>query len=189
MEQKEILAMVEKRVLDIPGVVAIRFLDPEMREEVTRLEILAEINGACMGLMPFVNEGVWEALSREISFIIIGDAHFIVDNEGLLYLKDMEGQVLGQYVPAHLKKDFLKKNPDAQFLSDDFVIHPGVSVRGEPYFIISEIPFKHLEGLPEITRVTSGSVSTMSDDFVRSAMGLTGPKTWTHLVGFDIDRT
>ena len=108
MEQKEILAMVEKRVLDIPGVVAIRFLDPEMREEVTRLEILAEINGACMGLMPFVNEGVWEALSREISFIIIGDAHFIVDNESALP-QGHGGQVLGQYVQLP-EEDFLEES-------------------------------------------------------------------------------
>lgn len=187
MERGEVLARVEERVLAIPGVVAMRFLDPELKEEVTRLELLAEKNGACMGLMPFVNEGVWESLAREVSLVIVGNAHLIVANEGLLYMKDAKGQVLGEYVPPHLKEAFVREHPDANFLSEDFVLHPGVAVEGEPYFLINEVPFEHLEGVPGVVRVTSGSISTMSDDLVRDALGYTGEKQWTHLVGFDLD--
>jgi len=186
IDRAEVLRRVEERVLAIPGVVAMRYLDPELKEEVTRLELLAEKNGACMGMMPFVNEGVWEALARDVSFMIVGNAHLIVDNEGLLYMKDAKGQVIGEYVPPHLKEAFLREHPDANFLSEDFVLHSGVEVEGEPYFLINEVAFRYLDGIPGISRVTSGSVSTMSDDLVRSVTGHVGEKQWTHLVGFDL---
>ena len=185
-ERESILANVQKAILAIPGVEAIRFLEPELKEEITRIELLAEQNGACGGLMPFRNGGVWAALSREVSFMVVGNAHFIVHNEGLLYMMDTSGQVIGEYVPPHLKEQFVKDHPDANFLSDDFVLHSDVTVKGEPYFLIDEVDFPYLDKMEGITRLTSGSVSTMSDDWVRSLMGCEGPERWTHLVGFDI---
>ena len=136
--------------------------------------------------MPFRNGGVWAALSREVSFMVVGNAHFIIHNEGLLYMMDTSGQVIGEYVPPHLKEQFVKDHPDANFLSDDFALLSDVTVRGEPYFLIDEIDFPYLEKVKGITRLTSGSVSTMSDDRVRSLMGCEGPELWTHLVGFDL---
>lgn len=185
-EREAVLANVERRVLAIPGVEAVRFLGPELKEEITRLELLAEKNGACSGLMPFRNGGVWAALSREVSLMVVGNDNLIVQNEGLLYLMDATEQVIGEYVPPHLKGEFLKQHPDANFLSDDFVLHPNVVVHGEPYFLIGEVPFPYLDNTEGITKVTSGSVSTMSDDWFRSKIGLEGPKLWTHLLGFDL---
>ncbi|KQM11554.1 hypothetical protein AOA80_07660 [Methanomassiliicoccales archaeon RumEn M1] len=187
-EREAVLAEVERAVLKIPGVEGMRFLDPELKEEITRLELLAEQNGACGGLMPFRNGGVWAALSREVSLIVVGNAHLIVHNEGLLYMMDTSGQVIGEYVPPHLKERFVKEHPNANFLSDDFVLHSDVTVQGEPYFLIDEVDFPYLENIEGITRLTSGSVSTMSDDMVRSLMGFDGPQRWTHLVGFDLLR-
>jgi hypothetical protein len=65
-------------------------------------------------------------------------------------------------------------------------MHPEVEISGEPYFLIDEIRFHYIEDVPGVARVTSGSISTMSDDLVRQVLGYTGPKQWTHLVGFDI---
>lgn len=186
MDREAILAVVEKRVREIPGVVDMRFLDPELKENVTRLELLAEQNGSCGGLMNFVNKGVWEALAREVSLVIVGNAHLLVDNEGLLYMMDEKDQIIGEYVTPAQKTKLLEDNPNCQFLSEDFIMHPEVEISGEPYFLIDEIRFHYIEDIPGVIRVTSGSLSTMSDDFVRTNMGYTGPQTWTHLVGFDI---
>ncbi len=185
-EREEVLAGVERIVLAIPGVEAIRYLEPELKEEITRLELLAEQNGACSGLMPFRNGGVWAALSREVSLMVVGNPHLIVHDEGLLYMMDASGQVLGEYVPPHLKEEFKREHPTASFLSDDFVLHQGMAAQGEPYFLIGEVSFPYLDNVEGITRVTSGSISTMSDDRVRSLMGLEGHARWTHLVGFDL---
>jgi hypothetical protein len=188
MERDAILTAVEDKVRTIPGVVDMRFLDPDLKENITRLELLAEKNGSCGGLMPFVNRGVWEALSREVSFVIVGNTHLLVDNKGLLYMMDQKQQIIGEYVTSEQKRELLEKKPDTQFLSEDFIMHPEVEICGEPYFVIDEIRFQYIEDVPGVTRVTSGSMSTLSDDLVREVMGYTGPKQWTHLIGFDIKK-
>jgi hypothetical protein len=188
MDREAVLAAVEKKAREIPGVVDVRFLDPDLKENITRLELLAEQNGSCGGLMNFVNRGVWEALAREVSLVIVGNAHLLVDNEGLLYMMDEKDQIIGEYVTPQQKAEILEKNPNTQFLSDDFIMHPEVEICGEPYFLIDEIRFQYIEDIPGVTRVTSGSLSTMSDDLVRTVMGYTGPQTWTHLVGFDVQK-
>lgn len=186
MDRETILAAVEDRVREIPGVMDMRFLDPVLKEEITNLEVQAEKNGACGGLMPFVNRGVWEALGREISLVVVGNAHFLVDNKGLLYMMDQKGQIMGEYITPEQRKKILEERPDTRFLSEDFILHPEVEIYGEPYFLIDEIRFDYLEAVPGITRVTSGSMSTMSDDYIRGLLGFTGPDQWTHLIGFDL---
>ncbi|MBI0581668.1 MAG: hypothetical protein JET69_01470 [Methanomassiliicoccales archaeon] len=188
MDRETILAAVEERIRAIPGVMDMRFLDPSLKEEVTNLEVQAEKNGACGGLMPFVNRGVWEALGREVSLVIIGDTNLLVDNRGLLYMMDQKGQIMGEYVTPQQREKILKEKPETKFLSEDFILHPEVEIYGEPYFLIDEISFDYLEGLKGIMRVTSGSVSTMSDDYIRGLLGFSGPNKWTHLIGFDLMR-
>jgi hypothetical protein len=186
MDRKTVLTEVEQRVREIPGVVDMRFLDPDLKEEVVKLEMLAEKNGACGGLMPFVNKGVWEALAREVCFVIVGNAHLLVDNKGLLYMMDDKKQILGEYVTPEQRAEILRTKPDTHFLSDDFIMHPEVEISGEPYFLIDEIKFDYIRDIPGVTRVTSGSTSTLSDDMIRTVMGHPGPDQWTHLIGFDI---
>ena len=111
MDRQTVLAEVEERVRAIPGVVDMRFLDPDLKEEVTRLEMLAEKNGACAGLMPFVNKGVWEALAREVSLILVGNTHLLVDNKGLLYMLDQKGQVMGEYVTPEQTRGAAGREP------------------------------------------------------------------------------
>jgi hypothetical protein len=186
MDRETVLAAVEDRIRTIPGVMDMKFLDPALKEEVTNLEVQAEKNGACGGLMPFVNRGVWESLGREVSLVIIGDPHLLVDNRGLLYMMDQKGQIMGEYITPQQREKMLEEDPDTKFLSEDFILHPDVEIEGEPYFLIDEIRFDYLDGVPGITRVTSGSVSTLSDDYLREILGFTGPNKWTHLIGFDL---
>jgi len=188
MDRETILAAVEDRIRAIPGVMDMRYLDPVLKEEVTNLEVQAEKNGACGGLMPFVNRGVWEALGREVSLVIIGNTHLLVNNRGLLFMMDQKGQIMGEYVTPQQREKILEEKPDTKFLSEDFILHPEVEIQGEPYFLIDEIGFDYLEGIAGIARVTSGSMSTMSDDYVRGLLGFTGPDSWTHLIGFDLDK-
>ncbi|MDH7508871.1 MAG: hypothetical protein QHH00_05680 [Methanomassiliicoccales archaeon] len=182
-----ILERVERKIRGIPGVVDMVFLDNEFKENIIALEKKAEENGAVGGLMPFVNKGVWEALNRDVSFIMIINKVSIpeVASDHTIYLVDQKGQILGEYVSKdRLAK--LKDREDVCFLSDDFVLYSDIEIVGEPYFLIPEIEFHGLDGIEGITRVTSGSISTLSDFFVRYAKGYLESKHWTHLVGFDI---
>lgn len=187
MDREEVLAKVEERLRAMPGVVGVKVLDPRLKEEVHRMEARAEENGACAGLMPFVNKGVWESLDRQVNVIIVGNAHLLVGGgENLLLMVDRKGQVIGEYVRPHEKEEVLAKDPHANFLSDDFCLHPDIMPEGEPFILIGEIAFPYLEGIEGVERVTSGSVSPPTDDWVRNVLGYGGPREWTHLVGFDL---
>jgi hypothetical protein len=188
MDREKVLAAVEEHITAIPGVLGMKFLDAGLKEEITHLEVLAERNGACGGLMPFVNRGVWETLAREICLVIVGNLHLLVDNRGLLYMMDQKGQVLGEYVTPEQRQRLLAEKPDTSFLSEDFIMHPEVEIAGEPYFLIEEIAFRYLDDIEGVSRVTSGSTSTLSDDFIRSQFGVNQPQSWTHLVGFDLKK-
>ncbi|MBC7107424.1 MAG: hypothetical protein H5T41_01300 [Methanomassiliicoccales archaeon] len=186
-DRNKILEKVERRIRGIPGVVDMVFLDNEFKENIIALEKKAEENGAVGGLMPFTNKGVWEALSRHVSFIMIINKISIpeVASDHTIYLVDQKGQILGEYVSKERLMEF-KDREDVCFLSDDFVLYSDVEIVGEPYFLIPEIEFHGLDGIEGITRVTSGSISTLSDFFVRCTKGYLESKHWTHLVGFDI---
>ncbi len=185
MDRDSVLDDVKKRVLEIPGVVEVRFLDHDLKEEVKRLEALAEKNGAIGGLMPFTNKGVWESLSREVCLIMIGNALLITHEENLISLRDGAGHVLGKYIPPEKKEKIIKEYPNARFLSEDFIMFQDVEVVGEPYFLIDEVRFNFLDDIKEITHVTSASISSISDDFIRTHLCHYKEKMWTHLVGFD----
>lgn len=171
-----------------PGVVSVRFLDPELKQQIHHYETVAESHGAAGGLMRYKNRGVWEVLSRDVGLVLVceKDLQMLTDVDGMLSMMDPAGQVLGEYVaPAH-KEMMLREHPNAVFLSDDFVMYPDRKPEGEPYFLIDEVPVHDLDDIEGVCRVTSGSMTTLSDDVVRGLLGYTGPKKWTHLVGFDI---
>jgi len=52
--------------------------------------------------------------------------------------------------------------------------------------VLPRVDFPYLEDFPGVANVTSGSISTIADDFIRFRLGYRETKHWTHLIGFDI---
>jgi hypothetical protein len=183
-----ILATVEQRFRTAPGVVDVRYLDPELRERIDHHERIAESHGAAGGLMAYKNRGVWEVLSRQFGLVLICDRDLVLNSDlkGVVRMMDPTGQVLGEYVDPLRKEQVLKEYPDAYFMSEDFVMYPDRKAQGEPYFLLDEMPVHDLDDIDHVTRVTSGSMTTLSDDIVRGMLGYAGPKMWTHMIGFDL---
>jgi hypothetical protein len=186
MDKNEVLKNVEKTIRKIPGVVDIRFLDEDLREKVACLERQTEENGAVGGLMPFVNKGVWETLSRESCFVMILGSQEVpyTPLDHAIYLLDQKGQIVGEFLNEERRRE-MKSRDDVYFLSEDFVLYSGLEIHGEPYFLVPEIEFHGLDNVEGVSRVTSASISTPSDCLIRSAIGLTARRLWTHMVGFD----
>jgi hypothetical protein len=178
---------VRETVLAIQGVDAMEFLDHNFREEIERRERRAEGNGAVGGLMPFVNTGVWEVLTRQEVFVVVirPDVLILSPQEHLVHIVDERGQIIGEYLPEG-RREGMDLGEDAYFLSDDFVIYGDVEIVGEPYFRIPPMTFLPLEGMPGIRNLVSASISTVSDDYIRERLGFADTKHWTHLVGYDI---
>ena len=187
MDREEILSNVEKKVRGIPGVVDMKYLDEGLKEKIAGIEHQTEENGAVGGLMPFVNKGVWETLKRENCFVMIlgsQEMPFMVPDHAI-YLLDQKGQIVGEFLSEERRQE-MKRRDDVYFLSEDFVLYHGLEICGEPYFLVPEIEFREIDDVEGVTRVTSASVSTPCDHLIRSTMGRTTGRVWTHLVGFDL---
>ncbi|NYT12350.1 MAG: hypothetical protein GKC03_07375 [Methanomassiliicoccales archaeon] len=187
MDREDILTQVEARIRQLPGVIDMIFLDPQLKEKIVQLEREAETNGAAGGLMPFRNLGVWESLSRDISIVIVFESDTIVlgDSQPLIMV-DEKGNIIGEFVNEEKRSQLMGKE-DVHFLSEDFVIYTHLEVEGDPIFVMPNLEFKYIEDIDGVARVASGSISTLSDHHIRCLMDYENTKHWTHLVGFDLE--
>lgn len=187
MDRADVLANVKERVEGLPGIIAFQYLDEGWRKQIMLLEKEAESNGACGGLMPFTNKGVWSVFQREVQFLIVASSDSILlgDSEQLIHIEDQKGNVVGEWLSAKRLQE-LQGREDVCFLSTDFVLYSDVQVEGEPFFVLPHIDFPYLEGLEGVKDVASGSISTLSDDYIRERLGYSETKHWTHIVGFNV---
>lgn len=188
MNVDNVLASVEKRMRSVPGIIDFQYLDEDFRKEIATAENACEANGACGGLMPFVNTGVWETLRRKYCFIIVirSSISLLEPSKDLVYIMDKRGQIIGEYLTPERREEYHGRN-DVQFFGEDFVLYLDVQPEGEPFFVLPEIPFHFLDDVDGVIDVTSGSISTLSDDIIRKKLGHLDSKHWTHLVGFNIE--
>ncbi|HUL38801.1 MAG TPA: hypothetical protein VLU38_00775 [Methanomassiliicoccales archaeon] len=189
MDRDMVLASVKKRMEGLSGVIAFQYLDADWKKQIVMLEREAESNGACGGLMPFTNRGVWTAFDRAVQFIIVASSESILlgDSEQLVHIEDQKGQIVGEWIGARRMEDFAGRD-DVCFLSSDFVLYSSVDIVGEPFFVLPNIEFPYLDGLEGVKDVASGSISTLSDDYIRERLGYSQTKHWTHLVGFNVEK-
>ncbi len=189
MDKEQVLSAVKKRVESLPGVIAMKMLTPELRSAIIDLETEAERNGACGGLMPFTNRGVWESFRRQEQFVIVIDSSSIIlgNDDDLVYISDQSGQKIGEWLNETRMKE-MNGRDDICYISPDFILYANVKSVGEPFFVLPEMDFPYLKEIEEVENVTSGSISTMADDYIRHQLGHSKDKHWTHLIGFDIKK-
>lgn len=189
MEREQILSAVKNTVESLPGVIAVKMLDSELRTPIIELETEAEKNGACGGLMPFTNRGVWESFRRQEQFIIVIDSSSIIlgDDHDLVYISDQTGQRVGEWLNEERMKE-MQGRDDICYISPDFILYANVKSIGEPFFVLPEMEFPYLKDIEGVENVAWGSISTLADDFVRSRLGYNKGKHWTHLIGFDLKK-
>ncbi len=178
------LELVKRKLRLVPGLVDLKFLSDDEKKKIIELEKRAEDNGAAGGLMAFTNEGVWESLNRSFVVLLVMEHEKEVLNHSTpVKMVDENGQVLGEYMR---EGEVSPDREDVCFLSDDFVIYSDVKPEGTPYFLLPEIELPFLEDVEGIQDITSGSISTLSDHYIRKAMGYEDTDYWTHLVGFNL---
>ena len=187
MDKEAILKQVEETLRTIPGVMDVLLLDQQDRSHLESIEREAESHGACGGLMPFVNRGVWATMSREVVVIIvIGSSIPLIGNQfNIVYIEDQNKQVIGEYLTPERLEAF-KDRDDVCRIGPDFIIYNDRLPVGEPYFVLPELEFHFLDGIKELADVTSGSISTMADDWIRFKLGYMETKHWTHVIGFNL---
>jgi hypothetical protein len=188
MDKAAILKQVEETVRSILGVMDVWFLDAQDRTKLESIERETESHGACGGLMPFVNRGVWATMSREVvAVIVIGSSIPLIGNQfNIVYIEDQNKQVIGEYLTPERQEEF-KDRTDVCRIGPDFIIYGDKTMVGEPYFVLPELEFHFLDDIKEVMDVTSGSISTVADDWIRVKRGFVETKHWTHIIGFNLN--
>ena len=138
--------------------------------------------------MKYVNQGVQAVLGRDVCMVLVCKDRLVLDNDlrGIVYMTDPSGQILGEYLGPERREQVRKENPDAFFMSEDFVMYADRVPQGEPFFLLDEMPIHDLDDIEEVRNATSGSMTTLTDGAVREMLGFNAPRTWTRMVGFDI---
>lgn len=163
-------------------------MEEDFRDEVAAKEREAEEQGALGGLMNLVNEGLWEVLERDeqVALVLDADTALLRSTQNLLQLRDQKGNKVGEWVSPE-KAEQLRSSPQAQFVSDDFVLYRGVKMEGRPFFVLPEVDFGYLLSVEGISNVTSASPSGSADLAIRERLGYEGSGFISHLVGFDLE--
>ncbi len=124
MSQDEILSSVEEKLSHIDGLKAYRRLERETKDKVIVLEREAEESSIKNGLLRVANLGIFNALERQISMVLIFEAgsRLLDRAENLIQLKDQKGQLVGEWVNPE-KARAMQGDKSVSFLSHDFVLY------------------------------------------------------------------
>jgi len=178
---------VENILKEIPGILKVMKLDLKDKRHVSKLEKMAEDNGAAGGMMEFKNKGVWEALGRKNVVLIVADTEqgFRDPPCAWTLIVDERGSTVGEWIPEE-KIEAFKEREDIHFISKDFVLYKNVPRHGKSFFMMPPIPFPELDEVVGIRNVVSGTVSPPADAYLKK-ISETEENFWTIIIGYDTD--
>ena len=184
----------------LTGVLEAERVADEMRHEIDELESRYEHSA----FLPISTLGIHSVLARDEMWVILKDSQFrppprptvyMVEeldehgapDEQILTVEENTFRILGEEVLPGCEK----LHQDARPIGDGFVFYP--QRRNNPkipsYFLIPPIEFRELEESRDrlsITHVVSVSPSTLTDQYIRTALGFPHDADYaTVLIGFD----
>lgn len=179
-------------ILSIKGVLRVKLLNESEKRIVLELEGSAE-KRVLMGLMPGINQGVREALSRSFTVAAITSNAFEWPKRGLIKIV-IDGEVLGEDVRDHEELENLKREGHV-VLANFIVIHKDKyekfrrvgGFRGTT-LVVAPLDLPWVKRIPHAQRAVVGSPSPPADIFIKKLLGLSeeGP-LGSILIGFDLE--
>jgi hypothetical protein len=183
----EIIKLVEKVLLTIPGIMDVRYLDKKHFKEILRLETIVE--KSAIGIRCF-NEGLREVLKRQIVLAIAHLPNLRHPPEPIILWKAGE-EIVGEEVWEDEKIERLKKDSNVIFLGKNFILYRDKLIRlrkAESMLVYPPVRFPELEKIELIKDLVSITVSTPVDIYIKKKMGwnVNDSKIGTVLIGFNI---
>jgi hypothetical protein len=183
----EIIKLVKKVLLSIPGIMDVRYLDKKYFNEILRLETIVEKSS--IGIKCF-NEGLREVLKRQIVLAIAHLPNLRHPPEPIILWKAGE-EIVGEEVWEDEKIERLKKDSNIIFLGKNFILYKDKLIhlrKVEHMLVYPPVRFPELEKIELIKDSVSVTVSTLTDIYIKERMGwnVNDPKIGTVLIGFNI---
>ncbi|MGB7969061.1 MAG: hypothetical protein WCF28_05745 [Methanobacterium sp.] len=162
--------MVVEKAIDIikklDGAVDVQELSKDDRK--TLIEIESHHNN---DIIPVVNKGLNECLTREFCLVLLKTEDFRIPSEPTVLLVTDSGRILGQELISPEDKKKYAHNDNVVFLSNNFIIFKpdklSRSMGEKELFILPAIPFQELNDVLTIKDVVSCSPSTLGDKYLK----------------------
>lgn len=179
---EELVPRLRALLSSLAQVFEVRPLTVAEREHVQHLEDLAEQSGAAGGLMPFVNEGIHEALASDAIFAATTGPMTNEPPTPWTYMVDQDDQVIGEWLPQSRIAE-ARDSGRCVFLSDDFVMYKDRRSHGKSRFIMPFVCLPLDDDASVFSVCGVGSPSTPTDEYIRSLMGNPGKDVATFVLG------
>lgn len=193
----EVLQEVLDTINPLRGVQSVGVLNDEVRKRI--LEIEMEKTGE---IIPVINYGVHECLSREYTVAIIKTATFRPPPTPTVQLVDNKGHVLGEEIVNPEQKHKHEANENSTFVTPDFVLTQDPkeieeNLKSERLeenptkqaFVLPPVPFVEVEELEDTCDVVSSSPDPLADLYIKEYFNFEDdPKLASILVGFNVKK-
>jgi len=172
-------------ITGLKGVLSVQILSKENKEELLKIEAFCNDD-----IIPVINEGLNECLSREFCLVMFKTSEFRIPPEPTVILKTDTGRILGQEIISIEDKEDYMDHDDVIFLSNNFILFKqdnigSRNIKEKQQFILPPIPFPELNGVNGIFDVVSGTPSTKGDEYIKNSYDYPqDPKIATILIGF-----
>jgi hypothetical protein len=148
-------------------------------------------------LVPFINKGMQEAFEEEDAIVIVMDNNIDVirenapsdaDGDGFT-LQTESGKIIGEAIYDEDELEDLQDDPNAYFISENFVMYTDLSTPGEKQFFVVDstnstfFTDKDLESV--VSSLTVAIPSTPTDHYIKDCFDLPhDEKLGTLIIGF-----
>jgi hypothetical protein len=174
------------------NIMIVEVMDDEMKKQVLQHEMkrLEE-------LVPFINKGMQEAFEEEDAIVIVMDNNIDVirenapsdaDGDGFT-LQTESGKIIGEAIYDEDELEDLQDDPNAYFISENFVMYTDLSTPGEKQFFVvystnsTFFTDKDLESV--VSSLTVAIPSTPTDHYIKDCFDLPhDEKLGTLIIGF-----
>lgn len=195
--KKKILEKVKNQMINVKGIVGVAELNKEQCVTVASLEERSMEN-VLSGMGRGKNEGVKEALSREVTIVIFTDNHFDLPKDVNVMELVSEGEVVGRGLKDLERISQFKKDKNYVVVSDFFVIKRGAKINpatfasGETYFVFHGIQTEQFSKIPEmkdhVISFPSPPVFAFLKEQFKDEMNLDDPQLGGFLIGFNLSQ-
>ena len=180
-------------LVNIEGFVSFIKIDQKDIQKILNMEQKAE-NLTALGTIPAENQGVRNALSRKIVYVIayysIFFSNFKDDIPFSSVIMTSGKDILGEEITDLNKLNELKKRNDTVIIGSSFVLYPDKIRRStaEAKIVLPERSFLPLQSLSYIKNIVSGSPSPPVDNYLKMKMNVNcnDPDIGTVIVGFEL---
>ncbi|RAP53436.1 MAG: hypothetical protein BZ138_00890 [Methanosphaera sp. rholeuAM270] len=193
----EVLQEVLDTINPLRGVQSVGVLNDEVRKHIIEIEM--EKSGE---LIPVINYGVHECLSREYTVAIIKTATFRPPPTPTVQLVDNRGNILGEEIVNNEQKKKHEANENATFVTPDFVLTQDpkelekdlksevLEKQGaKQAFVLPPVPFVEVEELEDTCDVVSSSPDPLADLYIKEYFNFEDDaKLASILVGFNVKK-